>query len=206
MNNLYFKNPKLFAISTLLKAITWAGLLVAIAYASYEMFYLKNELIHAENHFIENLQVAVCAFACAVFFAGALLNGEKAKMIPMFFAVLAFAFIFREVDFERLDVPEIVKTLCAGKGRNIIMAVLFVSVFTGAFLKFKFYLGAALKFLRTKVFVWGVLAALTLLASDIVERSSSIPNHEFWEESVELVGYTLFLISAIVYLPRPIEE
>lgn len=206
MNNLSLKNPKLFAISTLLNAITWAGLLVCIAYASYEMFYLKNELIHTENYFIENMQVAVCTLACAVFLAGALSNGEKAKMIPMFFAALAFAFIFREVDFERLDVPEFVKTLCSGKGRNIIMAVLFVSVFTGAFLKFKFYFGAVLKFLRSKVFVWGVLAALVLVASDIVERSTSIPNHEFWEETIELAGYAFFLISAIVYLPRPIEE
>lgn len=206
MNYLALKNPRLFAISTLLKALTYAGLLVSIAYACYEMFYLKNASIHAENHFVENMQVIVCALASVVFFVSAFINGEKAKMIPLFFATLAFAFIFREVDFEKLDVPEIVKTLGSGKGRNIIMIVLFVSVFTGAFLKFKFYLGAVFKFLRTKTFIVGVLSALILVASDILERSTSIPNYEFWEETVEYVGYTFFLLSAITYIPAPIED
>ena len=135
----------------------------------------------------------------------AFFNGEKARAIPLFFAVLALAFIFREVDFERLDVPKICKTLCAGKGRNILVASMFVGVFAMAFFKFKFYLGAVFKFIKTSAFYWGVAAAAVLLLSDIIERAHPFAHYEFWEETLELAGYALFLIAATYMLPHPVE-
>ena len=179
---------------------------MSLVYALYEMFYAGDTSIHAENHFIENMQAAVCAMSMFCFLAAAFVNGEKAKAIPLFFAVLSLAFILREVDVERLDVPEIFKTLGSGNGRNILISALFVGVFAAAFMSFKFYLGAVFKFVRTKAFHWGVAAAAVLVLSDIVERMQSVPHYEFWEETLELVGYTLFLIAGIYQLPNPIEE
>lgn len=199
------KNPKLFGIAAMLRAISWSGLLLSVIYASFEMFYAGNSSIHAENHFIENAQAVACALAMLAFLGAAFFNGEKAKAIPLFFAVLAFAFILREVDVERLDVPEICKTLGAGKGRNIMVSAMLVGVFAAAFIKFKFYLNAAFKFAKTRAFYWGVAAAAVLIASDIVERTHPFAHYEFWEETLELVGYTLFLIAATFMLPTPVE-
>ncbi|MBO7521126.1 MAG: hypothetical protein J6T16_02675 [Opitutales bacterium] len=201
-----FKRHKLYGLSVLLMAAAWAGLFVCLVYAFYEMFFEGDSSIHAENHFLENAQVAVCAIEMLVFLAAAFFSGENAKAIPLFFAVLAFAFILREVDVERLDVPEICKILGSGWGRNIIVSLMFAAVFAAALLNFRLYFWASLKFMRTKTFYWGIAAAAVLFASHIAERAHSLPHNEFWEETLELAGYALFLIAATFQLPRPLEE
>ena len=199
------RNPKLFGISITLRSIAWAGLFLSVVYALFEMFYEGNSSIHAENHFLENAQVAACVLAMLVFLGAAFAGGEKAKAIPLFFAVLAFAFILRELDVERLDLPKFCRDLGSGIGRNILVSALFVGVFAMAFLKFKFYLNAAFKFMRMRAFYWGVMAAAVLLLSDITERTHPVSHYEFWEETLELAGYTLFLIAATYMLPHPVE-
>ena len=73
--------------------------------------------------------------------------GGNERMITLFFAVLMWAFILREVDFDKMGLPDAAVFMLYGKGRAIPLVAGFSIAIIGAAIKFRHYFKATLSFL-----------------------------------------------------------
>ena len=113
-------------------------ILGVIAWSFYGVIGLSDFDIFDENNLLENTQAFVLMF---VFFLYLLplfdpLRGDK--LIAVFFAILTLAFLLRELDIEKFDLPKILILLGSGNGRNILLASGFLSTLGFALFKFRY--------------------------------------------------------------------
>ncbi len=154
----------------------------------------NNTHIYAENGLIENIQAAILAIACLVYLLSATLNKKTETLIFLFFSLLCYSFMLRELDVERLDVPHVLKVIGSGKGRDISLALAFSTIFIYAALTdFSYYKKAAIDFIRSRPGVLMMAAAVFLLIGDIFEKYKDLAYHDFFEEMSELFAYGLIL-------------
>ena len=176
--------------------------IVIIALISIWAFVNFNaEYIYRENGFLENAQVVYLVLAGIVFFAASIKNGERAPLIPLFFSILCAAFIFRELDFERISDNAIVVAFASGLGRNIIMALLIAGVLCAALLRFKFYFAESLKWFKSKSGLLFVLFGILVVAASVFEEAAKadiIAHGQFFEEYFETLAYCALFISGMV--------
>lgn len=156
------------------------------------------EFIYKENGLLENLQALCLALSCLIFFVAGLRLQLTLRYVVFFFSWLSFVFLLRELDIEKLDVPNIVIMFGAGKGRAIFLIPLFAVMFyivknsRHYLVNFKVYLFSAMS-------AYIVLSALFLIASWPFDKALiDIPHRVFIEETVELAGYYFLTIAAII--------
>jgi hypothetical protein len=149
-----------------------------------------------ENGPIENLQVVLLTISCIVFLAPIARKKEQEKLIHLFCFLLCCSFILRELDVERLDVPNVLKVLGSGVGRNTILTVAFMSLLFYTAARFSYYKKTIILFLRKKSGTLLMVGGLFLMLGGLFDKSDSIMYKSFFEEILELCGYCFILLSA----------
>ena len=131
--------------------ITTIIFVVIVCYLSYCVYFLNQVFIHAENGWLENIQVVTLLIACVTFIFPVFSQKREDKLMLIFFSFLCFSFVLREVDVEEFDVPSIVILLGHGIGRNIMLTVGFVAMSVYAALNYQYYKKLAKNFLYPQV-------------------------------------------------------
>ena len=171
-----------------------------IAWSFYGVIGLNDFNIFDENNLLENTQAFVLLLVFFLFLVPLFEPFRGDKLIAVFFAILTLAFLLREVDIEKFDLPKILILLGSGNGRNILLALGFLSTLGFALFKFRYYLDLARCFLRNRTGFATLVAGLFLIVGDMFEKID-VPYHVLYEESLELLGYS-FLLSAATRLSR----
>ncbi len=168
---------------------------------SYLVIWLDMSLLHEENGLLENLQVILLVMTIAVFFQQLYLRRNFHRVFPLAGSFLCLVFILRELDVEKLDVPQIFILLGSGSGRNILMAVLGLALFAYALRNFR-----AIRLFLPKFFYetssLTILVGLLFLVSGGLFDKGSITTvyYQFFEEILEVTGYYLMFAGAVIGL------
>jgi len=94
-------------------------------WSAHSVLILDNTSIYAENGLLEILQAILLAIGCIVFLVPAALHKRSERLILLFCSLLCYSFVVRELDVERLNVPDAVKFIGSGIGRNTSLALAF---------------------------------------------------------------------------------
>ena len=151
--------------------------------------------VYDENNLLENTQAVILALSFLMFLVPILNSGRRDRLLAVFFAMLALGFILRELDVERLNVPNLLVLLGSGDGRNILLATGFSCVLVIALFNFRYYLNLASCFLRARVGVTAMVAGIFLVLGDTFENID-IAHNMLFEESLELMGYAFFMAAS----------
>ena len=165
----------------------------------YSVYILDQSDIYAENGVLENIQVFTLLAACITFFLPVIYQKREDKLILVFFALLCLAFILREVDVEKLDIPSILIFMGSGIGRNILLAFGFITIIIYAVLNNTYYQNLVKVFILSKEGILLIIAGLLLGIGDYFEHAKLLHHHVFIEEMFELSGYTVILLTALMF-------
>lgn len=179
-----------------LSVVTLGAFFVLFLWTAHSVFIFNITSIYAENGLLENIQVILLTISCIVFLIPIALEKKTEKSILLFCSLLCYSFILREMDFESLDVPNVIKFISFGVGRNATLTAAFISLFSYAAFRFSYYKNACISFIRSKSGILLMSGGLFLIVGDIFEKRSSIIHHVYWEELFELCGYCFILLSA----------
>ncbi len=157
-----------------------------------------SQSIYKENGLMENLQVICLAISCLLFFQSGLRLQFTLRYVAFFFSWLSFAFVLRELDIEKLDVPDIVILFGAGKGRAVFLIPLFAVLFYLA-KNIRHYLKNLLVYISSATGIYIMLAAVLLISGWPLDKAAvDIPYRVFFEEMFELAGYYFLTIAALI--------
>jgi hypothetical protein len=179
-----------------LSAVTLAAFSVLFLWTAHSVFILNNTDIYVENGLLENIQAILLIISCIVFLIPIAVEKNPEKLILLFCSLLCYSFILREVDFDELDVNDTIKYFFSGVFRNISITVAFIVLFSCAAFRFSYYINASISFIRSKSGILLMSGGFLLITGDLLEKSSSIIHHVYWEELLELCGCCFILLSA----------
>lgn len=169
---------------------------VLFLWTAHSVFILNITSIYAENGLLENIQAILLSISCIVFLIPIALGKKSEKLILLFCSLLCYSFFLREVNFDSLDVPNAIKFISFGVGRNLTLTVAFVALFSYSSFRFSYYKNASISFIISKPGILLMAGGLFLIVGDLFEKSSSIIHHVYWEELFELCGDCFILLSA----------
>ncbi len=162
------------------------------------MFFCET-VFHNENGLLENLQVCFLLSSLILYMWSAIYSTKKVKLIFLMLATLCYAFVLREIDVEKLDVPEFFKIIGSGLGRNITVSTLFllilVFVSKNGFLKF---LKSVIEFNSNFPNRFLVFSCCFLILAGYFEVTKNIKHNVFFEEVLELFAYELIFLSSLI--------
>ncbi len=169
---------------------------------AYQVIGLNHRYLHAENGFLENIQVALLILSCFVFLSHLFFSGKYHQIFSMGGAFLCFVFCLRELDIEKLDLPTIFILAGSGMGRNLSMAILGGTLLIYFIVHFQKIKGSLPAFLFEKSSLT-ILTGLLLLVLGIgFDKKSFIVDYsQFYEEILEVTGYFFILIGAVLSCP-----
>lgn len=171
----------------------------------YSVFLLDNTLLYQENGLLENIQVLLLVVTFLTFLLPALYQQRNDKLILLFFALLSFNFILREVDVEEFELPNILILLGSGIGRKILLAIGFIGIIFYALLNAKYYANLSICLLKSSTGILLFLSAVFLFLGGFFEEGK-FQHHTYFEELSELVGYVLFFLSSLILLDKSLDE
>ena len=174
--------------------------IVIFLLASISVILFKNSgWVYSETGVLEILQGILLLFTF-IYYLIAFLKYPQAKdsMITLFFAVLMWAFFLREVDFDKMNLPEILTFILYGNGRNITLIAGFSIAVIGAIIHFNRYIQQTRSFIFSIRGLLVVLACIFLWLGYIFERHLDIGCSELFEEGSELIAYLCLLSSALI--------
>lgn len=174
-----------------------AAFLAVFLWTAHSVFVLDNGAIYAENGPLEALQVVTLAVSCLVFLVPVVLKNNQQKLILLSCALLCYSFVVRELDVEQLNVPNAIKFIGSGVGRNTSLTVGFSMLLVYVVVNHGYYKKAILLFLRSKSGILLMAGGLLLAGGDVFEKRYSMLHHVFYEEILELSGYVFILLGAI---------
>ena len=168
--------------------------------ASISIFAFGNsDWAYSESGCFEVAQDIILCFALIVFVLASLMRGNRQeKLITVFFAILTYTFILRELDFEKMGLPDWLVFLFHGKGRNISIAIAFIIVGILALRDYKNYIAKSIEFMLSKRGALMIIAGVLLLVGGLFDKMDKLPNNEFFEEVFELSGYFFYTSVAIM--------
>lgn len=175
-----------------------AAFLAVLLWLVYSVYYLNQPSIYAEHGILENLQALTLLVSFVIFFLPPLMQKRGDKIFSLFFALLCFAFILREVDVEDFNLPSIIVFWGAGTGRTIFLSIALFAFITYGLAHLKYYKPILKNFLKSQTLLLLFIAALLLQTGEFLEGLNSIPHHALWEEISELCGYVVMVCSAIL--------
>lgn len=179
----------------LLCLVILGSLFAVILWSAHSVYVLGNVAVYDENGPLENLQAVLLAISCIVFLAPVVMQKESEKLTLIFCSLLCYSFAVRELDVERFNVPEVVKFIGSGIGRNISLVVGFTILVMYAGFKFSYYKKIGILFLRSRPGILLMAGGLLLVIGDVFEKRHFL-HHAFFEELFELLGYVSILLSA----------
>ena len=171
--------------------------------AAYCVMGLGMGHLHEENGFFENLQVLLLTMTMVTFLVELFFKARRHPVFPLAGAFLCLVFILRELDVEKLDVPQILILLGSGTGRDMLMGTLGFALVLFALKEYK----NLRSFFPAVAFETGSLTILAgfilLVAGGYFDKGSeAIPHYQFYEEIIEVSGYYLMFTGALLGLGR----
>ena len=168
-------------------------------YVGYSVYVLNQTSIYAENRLLENAQVFILALAGLIFSLSFVYQKRTDKLLLLFFAFLCLSFILREVDVEDLNVPDILKFIGSGIGRNVLVVTGFVSILSCAIYNITHYKTVLRNFIFSIDGVLIIIAGALLFLGEYFEDAHSLSHNVLLEEASELLSYVLILLVAFTY-------
>lgn len=182
-------------------AVAAAAVFIAVtSYAAYMFFAVGDAACTDEDGCLEILQACILVMNFAMFAAAAALAGRgKGRAILLFCAMVCYAGILREVDFDKMNLGAFADFMLYGAGRYATLIVGFAAILGYAALNFKRYFGASLRFIKSASGILFVFAGVFILTGGYFEHSG-LGSAQFLEEFFELVGYYCIMASALAAL------
>lgn len=178
------------------------------AYASYEVFVHGNMLVTEEDGPIEILQALILALSLVLFLRAAFVDKWSERAIVLFCAMICYAGILREVDFDKMELGAFADFMLYGAGRHATIILGFAAILGYAAYHWRRYLKSSIRFLGSSRGILWIGAGLLIFLSQEIEHSD-IQYAQFYEEITELVAYYLILSSSVLMLrgnPAAAEE
>lgn len=198
--------PVLNVITAWPTLILFAFLVTLNAGLAYFSIYLGDASIYAENGLMENLQALFLALACVGYTLAIPKVHGRHRLLTSFLALLMFAFVFRELDVDKMDVPEIFIFFLAEKGRAFYFVPL-VFMFLALLKDIKHYVKYIGLYLSSVTMVYFAIAAVLLIVFSTAfdKKWMGGAYSYYWEEAVELPAAILFFLSA-VFVSRDLDK
>ena len=181
----------------------WLGVVLPVIalldiYFFYQAIILGHRVIYDEFQIMENLQ-AIFLVGSFLIFLYAFFKAEASEKAVVFTGMLLWLTMFlREVDFEEVNVPELIKWFLAGKVKDSILAVVWV-VTLGYLLKHR---ARTLSYVKSIVFSEVGMVVFTggvLLVIGAIFEKLHFPQHDFYEELSELNGYIFIFLGSLLF-------
>lgn len=176
-------------------SVAYFAIALVILVAFVRAVFFGDVGVYDENSLLENTQAVTLFFAFLMFLAPVVNSARRDRLLAAFFGMLALGFILRELDVERLNVPEFLILIGSGDGRNLLLAMGFLFILVIALFNSRYYINLASCFLRARVGVTAMLAGIFLVLGDMFE-DIHVAHNMLFEESLELVGYAFFMAAA----------
>ena len=192
---------KLIMKSSMLALVLIVGV---IFWSLFSGVWLENSSVFKENGLLENTQAFTLTITLLFFLAPMFNRFRSDRLLAVFFSFLTLGFILRELDIETFDLPNVLILLGSGQGRNLLLAVGILSTLGCALFKFRYYLDLSICFVRSRTGFATLSAGILCWVGDFFENVQ-IPHNVLYEESLELVGYSLFLLAASRFARREVK-
>lgn len=168
--------------SKILLSIVVVTSVIIFIVASISVFVFKNSSwIYSETGVLEVVQSVILLFSF-IFYLYAFTKCPTARdsMITLFFSVLMWAFLLREVDFDKMNLPSALTFILYGKGRTITLVAGFSVAIIGAILYFNRYIKQTLAFMLSIRGLLILMACVFLWVGYIFERRLTLENSELF--------------------------
>jgi len=153
-------------------------LFAVLLWSAHAVYVLGDVAVYDENGPLENLQAFLLAISCILFLVPVVMQKNSEKLLLTFCSLLCYGFVLRELDVERFDVPEVVKFIGSGIGRNISLIVGFTIIVIYAGFRFSYYKRAGILFLKSRPGILLMTGGLLLVIGDLFEKRHFI-HHAF---------------------------
>lgn len=179
-------------------------LLVLLVLLNGWLFYavlVDGQELYRENGVMENLQALMLVSSCLFFGIYAISQKGRDRLLSLFFSLLCFIFLFRELDVDRMaSAPEILVFLMAdNRGRALfVLAELVLLVMLAK--DFRHFLTCRSLYLRSNLFLFLALSAVLLLVfSNLFDRKwVRLHPQAFFEEITEVTAYYFLFMAAVI--------
>ena len=175
-----------------------------IFWSLFSGVWLEKSSVFKENGLLENTQAFTLTITLLFFLAPMFNRFRSDRLLAVFFSFLTLGFILRELDIETFDLPNILILLGSGQGRNLLLAVGILSTLGCALFKFRYYLDLSICFVRSRTGFAALSAGIFCLVGDFFENVQ-ISHNVLYEESFELMGYSLLLLAASRFARREVK-
>ena len=88
----------------------------------YFLIFYGNQGLYGENGLLENIQAILLALGTFLFLAPPQYNAYSSLRYAL--ALLCFSFLLRELDVEQMDIPVILQALGSGRGKRVLLLLL----------------------------------------------------------------------------------
>ena len=163
------------------------------------LFFGDSSWVYSESGVLEISQ-SVLLFIAFIYFLYAFFANSRPneRMISLFLLVLAWAFLLREVDFDKMNLPAPLVFMLYGAGRTITVTAGFAAALIGASMHFKKYAAASLSFIISSRGLMILLTGVFLVVGYIFEHKFHGAASELYEEGFELLAYIFFLVLSCI--------
>ncbi len=149
-----------------------------------------------ENGALENTQVALLLLSGLIFVVQSFRVERIYRFILWMGAWLSPSIILRELDIDKLAVPQWVIWMGSGTGRNLIMGLGWIALCVLAIQSYSVWKGSFIRIARSRTASLMVAAVTLLLFGSLFDHGSQTDLAKFWEEIFETIGYSLLLPAA----------
>ena len=155
-------------------------------------------VVARENGVLENTQVALLLLSGLIFAVQSFRVERNYRFIPWMGAWLSPSMIFRELDIEKLAVPQWLIWVGSGTGRDLIMGFGWIALCVLAIKSYSAWKGSFKIIIRSRmaIFMYSSVAML-LLGSLFDHELIATDQGKLWEELFEIIGYFLLLPAAL---------
>jgi hypothetical protein len=156
-----------------------------------------------ENRLLENLQAAALFLALALSLVNlAPLRRQPPPYIAAGLAVLFLSLFLRELDVEKLGLPDVLTFLGSGTGRNLLLGLLWGVVLLGVLRNRHRLKEDALAYLRSPLLYYLLAAAAFYLVGEAMDKKLlplAKPVRVFWEETAECLAAFWCVLGTVVW-------
>ncbi len=168
---------------------------------SYFVIVRDMSQLYQENGLLENIQVILLLLTMSFLFLQFYFRVNSHRFFSLAGLFLCLVFILRELDVEKLDVPQIIIVLGSGSGRNVLLVVLGLVLFVYAVRHIDAIRKLAQEYVYTISSLTVLMGFLFLISGGIFDKAIIVKEHnQFFEEILELTGYYLLFAGAVMGL------
>lgn len=182
--------------------IMMLGMMVMInILAFYEVCFEGNVGLYDEGGFIESVSAMAFLFSGVLLFFLSLDKLGFERRLTQFFSTTCVVLYLREVDVEKLNIPDFIKFIGADTGRDVLFSLLFVYIIAMVLLRHRVGLINKVKScFRSSVSITVLIGSACLLSGAVFEECDLV----FYEEVMEMNGALFILLASVFHVKEPI--